>query len=975
MASVSKDLEKVFRIVLRELIEEHPLFRLKYFGYDGYIHQAELFYKLAIRQPVRVLVADEIGLGKTIEALTLIEWGLRKGVFPNGRVLILVPRSLIGQWGIEAMRMRLHPITNIEGFEDFMPQKPDSRTVFIFKIDTAKKEDYRERLLRYEWDAIVVDEVHKLGSDTQRLKLVRDFVERNPKASVIFLSATPHKGDDEHYIQLLGLLDSIKKGLSPGERDNLYRLVIDSLVFRRGKKQVNEVYEREPIFVDAELVTRAVKPTDIEEEYIKELDKLTRELILRCGDERLRQSIGLLAMVIDKRGLSSPHAGLQTFRKIVETLRQADTFPSSLSEDMHHLKDMEEYAEEEFLSGKELDTAVESALGEQVRKTDVRSVMIEFSDLFEKLIDLASRAKASDSKISELRKILEEHLGNGEKVIVFTEFADTADYVYEKLREFSKELAFDVKKITGRDLKSGSVSGIEEIKMWLSESGPRVLVSTDVASEGLNLQYANVLVNFELPWSLVKLEQRTGRVWRLGQRANVRIYLMVLNHSFEEKIFNALYRKLAESVEARIIPSTLIALRSRKGLDLPASGVIEFKGLSPYKLWQSYKTQGEEGVAELVEECLKNLKKFGEKLKKAKLYDEQRYPQVVQKRLEEITGFASRSEFYDFLCRITRSLGKPRCDDYLIDTVFKEVLRWSIPAEPVYMYCEGIDKPVAVVKACAGVLGGGNSVCWLYVSYGNSVKSIKSLAEIAESLKECEEAHRGLRSVVEKQYENLSEKIKLEVTGKVKQSLIQEILRDYLRYLEETAKAGLRKGDILVKPVSEGEVRVSISPLVFIVPTESVEKEVAKGVEEVISVGDVTEEKLEVEAEGREILEKTLSDKYELMYVGDTKAPFDYVARDRVKGETIFIELKTLRKLTYLVFTENEKEFADRISTKYKYWVYVVDLMNKQVRGYLNPFVTSKLKLAVSAKGIIVGSKRYYVYEEVNHGDEEKPFP
>jgi|GEM_PF-6870717 len=99
MASVSKDLEKVFRIVLRELIEEHPLFRLKYFGYDGYIHQAELFYKLAIRQPVRVLVADEIGLGKTIEALTLIEWGLRKGVFPNGRVLILVPRSLIGQVG------------------------------------------------------------------------------------------------------------------------------------------------------------------------------------------------------------------------------------------------------------------------------------------------------------------------------------------------------------------------------------------------------------------------------------------------------------------------------------------------------------------------------------------------------------------------------------------------------------------------------------------------------------------------------------------------------------------------------------------------------------------------------------------------------------------------------------------------------------------------------------------------------------
>jgi hypothetical protein len=269
------------------------------------------------------------------------------------------------------------------------------------------------------------------------------------------------------------------------------------------------------------------------------------------------------------------------------------------------------------------------------------------------------------------------------------------------------------------------------------------------------------------------------------------------------------------------------------------------------------------------------------------------------------------------------------------------------------------------------VLGRGGA-CWLYVSYGGSIKSVKSLAEIAEGLKGCKEGHRGLRGVVGKRYEDLNEKIRLEV--KVKQSLIQEILRDHIRYLEEATKAGLRKGDILMKPASESEVRVSISPLVFIVPAESVEEEVAKGVEEVISAGDITEEKLEVEAKGREILEKILSDKYELMYVGDTKAPFDYVARDRVRGETVFIELKTLRELTYLIFTENEKEFADRISSKCGYWVYVVDLMNKQVRGYLNPFTTGKLN-AVKTEGIVVNNKKYYVYEEANHADEEKPFP
>jgi outer membrane lipoprotein-sorting protein len=140
-------------------------------------------------------------------------------------------------------------------------------------------------------------------------------------------------------------------------------------------------------------------------------------------------------------------------------------------------------------------------------------------------------------------------------------------------------------------------------------------------------------------------------------------------------------------------------------------------------------------------------------------------------------------------------------------------------------------------------------------------------------------------------------------------------------------------------------------------------------VEEIILIGDITEEKLEVESLGRKILEKALAEKYELLYIGDTKAPFDYIARNRETEETMFIELKTLRKQKFIIYTENEKEFAGRVSDGYKYWLYVVDLANGEIRGYLNPFIKGKLRPLTKDQAIIVNGKKYYVYEELSEAD------
>jgi superfamily II DNA or RNA helicase len=974
MVSTGSPLRKALGLILGNLVEEHPLFRLKYFGYEAYIHQAELFYKLAVRHPIRALIADEIGIGKTIEALLLVEWGLRKKVFPKGRVLILVPRSIIGQWRAEATRMGLHPITDIEHFENFIAETGESRVVFIFKIDTAKRDEYSSKLLKHDWDLIVVDEAHRLGLDTQRLRLVKELVKRNPNASVILLSATPHKGDDEHYLQLLSLLDSLDRNAVLG-REDFYHRVIDALVFRRSKKHVNEVYEESKVFVDAELLTLPISPAEDERRYIEELDRLTRDLIMRCRDEKLRYAVGLLAMIIDKRGLSSPHAGLKTFSKILNSIKQGGSLPGMR---WRASESLEDYIEEEYVSGEELDTVVESALGEQMRYRDVRDVVLEFGGALESLIKLAHVVQMKDSKLASLQKVLERHLDEGKKVIVFTEFADTADYIYNKL---DGKLNYEIMKITGRDLgPQGGLEALENVKKWLSERGPRVLISTDVASEGLNLQYASVVINFELPWSLVKLEQRTGRVWRLGQQNDVKIYLMVLNHSFEEKIFNALYRKLASSVRAQIIPSTLVALKSRDGLELPVSGVFEFKNITPYKLWESYKIKGENGIAELVEEYLKELKRLGETLRKVKLYytEPPSHPVifVVKARLEKVTGFTGKNDLHKFLCDLVGKLGEPYCDDYTIDRLLKEGTRHVATMEPLHMYCDNISEPIAILKACASVHHETHGTCLLYAYQAGRIQQIKDFVKVIEKLASCEEMGRGLTSMVLKHYEKFLEDMSISVSSYLKREVLQSILREYLEYLEYTKGKGLRKGMFLMEPVNVDKVKVGIYPIMVLVPkdivrgfTEEVKESIVREVDEIISVGDITEEKLEVEAQGREVLERVLGNRYELTYIGDTKAPYDYIARDRKTGEMTFIELKTLRKQKFIIYTENERVFAERVLNKYRYWLYVVDLLDRQIRGYANPFTTGKLKLV--AEGI---KGKYYVYEEIGQADEVENF-
>jgi len=149
---------------------------------------------------------------------------------------------------------------------------------------------------------------------------------------------------------------------------------------------------------------------------------------------------------------------------------------------------------------------------------------------------------------------------------------------------------------------------------------------------------------------------------------------------------------------------------------------------------------------------------------------------------------------------------------------------------------------------------------------------------------------------------------------------------------------------------------------------KSVEGDIVEEIEELILIGEITDEKLEVEGRGREVLEKVLGDDYELLYVGDTKAPFDYIVRRRGTRETAFAELKALRRQRFVIYTESEKGFAEKVSGKCDYWLYIVDLLSKEVRGYYNPFMTGKLR-PVKGGPFLVRGKEYFVYEERGRPD------
>ncbi|MEM2848439.1 MAG: helicase-related protein [Zestosphaera sp.] len=956
--------KEVIKLFMSELFQEHPLFRPYLMGrreFRGYLHQAELLYRLVLREPIRALIADEIGLGKTVEAILLIDWGFRKKLFR--KVLVLTPRSLRTQWEAELVRAGLNPLSS-----DYLDSEEGG--VFLIKIDTAKKEPLKTKILRSSWDLIIIDEAHKIGLGTERYNFVKELVNKNSRASLLLLTATPHKGDPEDYLKRIALVDpgldaSAWKDL---DHSKFYMEVRDAIVFRRSKSEVNNLYEKEKVFVDAAYKACIIEPTEMEKKYIEKLDELTKELLLKYGKVK---GLELVAAIIDKRGLSSPEAGLKTFERVLE----------SVSRPLQTLRDFEEDLEA-YLTEDDVDADPDKLVDASLKFVDIFK---SYKDEIDELRNLAREIiKRGDSKLNALISLINRHLRVGDKVVVFSEYADTARYVYERVREVFKNsrVGCSVELITG-DMLTRNQGLLEEIKAWLSEPGPRVLVSTDVASEGLNLQQANVVIHYELPWSLVRLEQRAGRVWRLGQSRDVHVYSLITAVGFEQAVFNIVYTKLLNLVKARLSPSLTPgeAILSCGGsevswkLEPSAEGELmsllgsTSEKLTSLEIWRTYKTKGRTGLSELVGSYISALENLKNEIRKTFHVDRQSRRIQVEEILRNVIGFTSREEVKSFLNEIFEVLnlrGKvfpTTSEEALISSLYNEASRTNLKPGLV-VGCKSYDGELTIYRACAK-LRNSERVCWLI---GYSGGRVLSLSELVRELKTLSSLPCSVVSLdINKAVGGPElQKIKHYVSSEI----IQKLINKYDHYLRYTAEKKFRNDDSLRlssfevgKPLTDSFIEVKP----FLLIKKEGEKYSLDFLENV--VGEYEESKLELENLGIELLKKALGESHVVTDVRELHK-FDLLIKDCKTGLTRFVELKTLKDLDLIVITKGEKDFGEKLERdNQEYWLYVVDVSKEEVRAYRHPLGSNKLQLM---RIIQKDGNEYYIYEEVGTPDEKR---
>lgn len=666
-----------------------------------YAHQLELLANLMPRFPIRALIGDEIGLGKTVEAILLVRYLREVGL--ARRVLVLVPRVLVEQWVGELKRFGFS-VTEIKRIErntigDLRAFGfPDG--VYVASIDLAKRREYRGIVTGAGWDVVIVDEAHRVGKvggrETQRFELVSALAGKTPH--VILLSATPHRGKPDDYIERIKLLDP-SLNASPKELDvpDFYKLINGVLVFRRTKLDVNEVYEKRAVFTKAKFKARTVKASDAERRFHDELIGLLRKILLeyykRVGEEP--KALSLLLVLIAKRASSSPRAALVTLDRIIA--RRSAALKSMAGGEPADVKALDEEAEElvdEILGYGGFEEAGEAL--EERRAEEVDDVVNDFAERCSRLLEekdvealrelhkLASAIVGEgDSRLKAVVNLVRRHLEQGDRVVIFTEFRDTAEYVYKELRSRLPErwrgrtvLVTSSGVIPPDSVRSAGARKytVEDVKRWLSREEIDVVVSTDVASEGLNLQKANVVIHYEPPWSPIKIVQRIGRVWRLGQTRDVTSYTLLLTVESDLKALEVLYGKLLSWYISGIEKTVPVGEELEIDLlDRGAAGpsdlavfvpVQDEKGqavqFSEYRAWLEFIRGGGKALEEYIRKILamlKRLKEYAEKVKREGGDRALKVEELLEKILGGLYGGKAEAALRDFATSLARLKG------------------------------------------------------------------------------------------------------------------------------------------------------------------------------------------------------------------------------------------------------------------------------------------------------------------------------
>jgi superfamily II DNA or RNA helicase len=531
-------------------------------------HQILAVYgEMLPRQPLRFLLADDPGAGKTIMAGLLI-----KELYIRGdlrRCMVICPGALAEQWQDELWEKFQLP------FEILTNDKLESaRTgnwlgendLVICRLDKLSRDlDLQAKLAHTEWDLVIADEAHKMSAsrfgdevkETLRYKLGK--LVGSLTRHLLLMTATPHNGKDEDFQLFLALLDpdrfegKVRDGRRPDFSDLMRRLVKEQLLKFDGK----------PLFPERRAYSPTYELSEAEGQLYADVTRYVRDEFNRADklDEKRRGTVGFALTILQRRLASSSEAICQSLRRRRERLERrleaerGDRSPEpgaalrlgaaiELSPDeLDELDDAPE-AEAEAVEEQILDQATAART-----LAELAAEIATLQGLERQALKV--RHGGTDRKWDELRSLLAQDEmfgpdGRRRKLVIFTEHRDTLNYLATQIAKLlgRAEAVVTIHGGLGRDDRR------EAQELFVNNPSVEVLVATDAAGEGINLQRSHLMVNYDLPWNPNRIEQRFGRIHRIGQTEVCHLWNLIAQGTREGDVFKRLFEKLEEQRQA-----------------------------------------------------------------------------------------------------------------------------------------------------------------------------------------------------------------------------------------------------------------------------------------------------------------------------------------------------------------------------------------------------------------------------------------
>ncbi len=581
---------EAYRIHLAHLFD--PYLAVRTSAIDPLPHQISAVYRdMLPKMPLRFVLADDPGAGKTIMTGLLIKEMLARGDLK--RCLIVSPGNLVEQWQDELYRkfgLSFTILTN-DILEAAVTRNAfQENDLCIARLDKLSRNDeVRGRLKESTWDLVVVDEAHKMSATIfgGEVKYTKRYTLGQLLGSItenlLLLTATPHNGKPEDFQLFMALVDPdrfagarhrrapkttspqdplfvMEKSLPPGAGSGSNPAKLDvSDVMRRLVKEQLVRFDGKPLFPERRAYTVSYSLSPAEHDLYEAVTAYVTTEFNRADqlDGKRRNSVGFALTILQRRLASSPEAIYQSLRRRRERLearltevadksRKTGSYSSIFGDDDEPF-DEDDFTPEE-LEGLEdafMDSATAAATEEELKAeiATLRQLERQANDV---------RMSGLDRKWDELSHLLQDNAnmfspdGRREKLIIFTEHKDTLDYLATKIRQLlgSHDAVLTIKGGMGRDERRRAEETFKQ------DSAVRVLVATDAAGEGINLQRAHLMVNYDLPWNPNRIEQRFGRIHRIGQTEVCFLWNLVAAETREGQVFNRLFKKLEEERQA-----------------------------------------------------------------------------------------------------------------------------------------------------------------------------------------------------------------------------------------------------------------------------------------------------------------------------------------------------------------------------------------------------------------------------------------